>query len=140
VILFSTDLKLSGNKIYIYYKSRFQIEYLFRDAKQHTGLEHSQARSKEKLNYQFNLALTTVSLAKTLFYQDKKNLNKSFSISNFKTSYYNKLVAEFIFRNSDFWLNEVKLKELFLKLEQFGKIIPRKDREKPPITKILKKE
>jgi len=61
-------------------------------------------------------------------------------MNNFKTSYYNKLVAEFIFNNSDFWLNEVKLKELFLKLEQFGKIIPRKEREKAPITKILKKE
>ena len=140
VVLFSTDLELTGEKIYIYYKARFQIEFMFRDAKQYTGLEDSQARGKEKLNYHFNISLTSLSLSKTLFYQDKNNQDKPFSMRNIKISYYNKLVAKFIIRNSAFLLTSIKLKELFLKLELLGKIIPRKNREKPLITKILKRE
>jgi len=140
VVLFSTDLELPGEKIYIYYKSRFQIEFMFRDAKQYTGLENSQARSEEKLNYHFNTSLTSLSLAKTLFYKDEINKDKPFSMRNIKISYYNKLVAKFIISNSAFLLTSIKLKELFSKLELFGKIIPRKNRKKPPIIKILKKE
>ncbi len=47
-----------------YYRSRFQIEFLYRDAKQHTGLNDCQARSKNKLDFHFNAALTAVNLAK----------------------------------------------------------------------------
>ena len=38
ILLFSTDLDLSAEKILKFYKLRFQIEFLFRDAKQFTGL------------------------------------------------------------------------------------------------------
>jgi IS4 transposase len=37
-LLFSTDTELDAGWIYRYYKARFQIEVLFRDAKQFTGL------------------------------------------------------------------------------------------------------
>jgi putative transposase len=39
VILFSSDLSLSWELLVDYYKLRFQIEFTFRDAKQHFGLE-----------------------------------------------------------------------------------------------------
>jgi IS4 transposase len=58
-ILFSTDTKLGGDFIYRYYKARFQIEFLFRDAKQYTGLNHCQARSENKLNFHFGYFCTT---------------------------------------------------------------------------------
>ena len=45
-LYFSTDLKMTGMKIVSHYRSRFQIEFLYRDAKQHAGLEDCQARSK----------------------------------------------------------------------------------------------
>ncbi len=38
--LFSTDLSLDANTILWFYKTRFQIEFLFRDAKQFLGLNH----------------------------------------------------------------------------------------------------
>lgn len=68
-LLFSTDLKLDALMIYKYYKARFQIVpiaigILFRDAKQHTGLTHCQARSENKLYFHFNIALTAVNIAK----------------------------------------------------------------------------
>ncbi len=39
VVLFSSDLTLSWELLLDYYKLRFQIEFTFRDAKQHFGLE-----------------------------------------------------------------------------------------------------
>lgn len=39
VVLFCTDLELSYDKIIRFYRLRFQIEFNFRDAKQHWGLE-----------------------------------------------------------------------------------------------------
>jgi IS4 transposase len=66
--LFSTDPDLSPDKILLYYKQRFQIEFLFRDAKNYAGLENCQARSVNKINFHVNASLTTVSLAKALHY------------------------------------------------------------------------
>ena len=63
-LYFSTDLKLDGEKNVRYYRSRFQIEFLYRDAKQFTGLATCQARSENKLDFHFNAALTAVNLAK----------------------------------------------------------------------------
>ena len=54
VILFSTDENLDAWKVYQYYKLRFQIEFLFRDAKQFTGLCDCQARDQKRLDFHFN--------------------------------------------------------------------------------------
>ena len=43
-IYFSTDIKMSAAEILEIYSTRFQIEFLYRDAKQHTGLANCQAR------------------------------------------------------------------------------------------------
>ena len=43
-VLFSPDIDLAAARLYRYYKARFQIEFLFRDAKQFTGLTDGQAR------------------------------------------------------------------------------------------------
>ena len=64
ILLFSTDLFLSGTEILELYKLRFQIEFLFRDAKQFTGLADCQARDKRALYFHFNTALSAVNLAK----------------------------------------------------------------------------
>ncbi len=45
-ILFSTDTQMSGEKIVEIYGARFQIEFVFRDAKQHTGLGQAQVRDQ----------------------------------------------------------------------------------------------
>jgi len=63
-LLFSTDLKLSAKDIYRFYKARFQIEFLFRDAKQFTGLSDCQARCSEALHFHFNAAMTALNLLK----------------------------------------------------------------------------
>ena len=47
-LYFSTDENMPGKHVIEYYRTRFQIEFNFRDAKQFTGLTDSQARSSEK--------------------------------------------------------------------------------------------
>lgn len=63
-LLFSTDLTLAVKDIVRLYKSRFQIEFLFRDAKQFLGLNDCQARCGESLNFHFNASMTALNLIK----------------------------------------------------------------------------
>ena len=63
-ILFSTDTALDAKTLIRYYKARFPIEFIFRDAKQFTGLCDAQARDQKRLNLHFNASLTTLNLAK----------------------------------------------------------------------------
>ncbi len=63
-ILYSTDTSLDAMTIVKYYKSRFQIEFLFRDAKQYTGLLDCQATKKEAIQTQINASMTTLNLIK----------------------------------------------------------------------------
>jgi len=41
---------------------RFKIEFIFRDAKQFTGLTHCQARDEDKLDFHFNMSLAALNL------------------------------------------------------------------------------
>jgi len=52
---FSTDLKQDGEKIVRYYRSRFQIEFLYRHAKQFTGLTSFHVKQEVKTNWIFTL-------------------------------------------------------------------------------------
>ncbi|KAM3090369.1 hypothetical protein ACKFKG_29705 [Phormidesmis sp. 146-35] len=63
-MLFSTDVQQAVDQIYQFYKLRFQIEFLFRDAKQFTGLCDGQARNVRKLDFHFNASFTALNLAK----------------------------------------------------------------------------
>ena len=96
-LYFSTDLNMDGLKLVSYYRSRFQIEFLYRDAKQHCGLEDTQARSKNKLHFHFNAALTTVNLAKLHWLDTRKSPHEPFSMANFKTLCHNTLLLERFF-------------------------------------------
>lgn len=118
---FSTDLELDGISIYKFYKSRFQIEFLFRDAKQYTGLTHCQARSENKLHFHFNMALTTVGLAKAAHYLDKEE-DLSFSLADIKTSYFNELMLNLFLSNFHIDTELKKNKDAINKILNFGKI------------------
>jgi DDE superfamily endonuclease len=63
-LLFSTDIKLDSLRLYKYYKSRFQIEFIFRDAKQFTGLCDCQSRQQKALDFHFNASLAALNIAK----------------------------------------------------------------------------
>jgi DDE superfamily endonuclease len=63
ILLACTDICATARQVLAYYQLRFQIEFLFRDAKQFTGLTHCQARDEQKLDFHFNLSLAAINLA-----------------------------------------------------------------------------
>jgi hypothetical protein len=93
-VLFSTDVALDALTIYRYYKARFQIEFLFRDAKQCTGLIECQARSQAKLNFHFNASLSAVTLAKLEAHQQKGDVASAFSMVSLKRRAFNQHLIE----------------------------------------------
>lgn len=113
-----TDLILPALLIQQYYKARFQQEFLIRDAKQFTGLQDCQARSVNKLEYHWNISLTTINIAKFEHWLDKANAQqKPFSMADVKTFYHNQLLIERFFSifpdAAELTKNNPKIKELY---------------------------
>lgn len=120
-ILLSTDTAIKGETIIQYYRLRFQIEFLIRDAKQYAGLEECQAISETKLYNHFNLALMTVSLMKfTCWASLKEKEHTPFSMRSIKTWFYNKYLTETIFSNLGLELNCNKIKRIYSKCLNIG--------------------
>jgi DDE superfamily endonuclease len=93
-VLFSTDLPLDALTISRYYKARFQIEFLFRDAKQFAGLTDCQARSQAKLNFHFNASLSAVTLAKLAARQQHGDAASGLSMASLKRRAFNQHLIE----------------------------------------------
>jgi hypothetical protein len=122
-ILLCTDKELDGSLIVRYYRLRFQIEFLIRDAKQHAGLEDCQARSENKLYFHFNMAFSVVSIAKAATWLSiPKEQREAFSMRNLKLLYYNKLLTERIFENLALDLNCKKIKRLYRQCLDIGQL------------------
>ena len=97
-LYFSTDVNMDASDILKFYQSRFQIEFLYRDGKQHTGLNDCQARSENKLNFHFNASLTAINLAKiTHWLNIPKEARNSFSMTDIKTINHNALQLNLFF-------------------------------------------
>jgi DDE superfamily endonuclease len=64
IVLGSTDPELNAHKLLDLYAARFQIEFLFRDSKQFTGLLDCQARAEAALDFHFNASLATLNLVR----------------------------------------------------------------------------
>ncbi len=119
---FSTDLKQDGEKIVRYYQARFQIEFLYRDAKQYTGLTNCQARGENKLDFHFNAALTAVNLAKHDWLTTEGNEDRPFSMSDYKTLYNNTLMLERFMCMFAINPNTPKNQKIFKELLIYGRI------------------
>jgi putative transposase len=66
IILFSTDIELEWEKMINYYHLRFQIEFNFRDAKQHWGLEDFMVTKQCSVNNAANLSMWMVNLSQMM--------------------------------------------------------------------------
>jgi len=121
-LYFSTDLELSAEKTIRYYRSHFQIEFPYRDAKQHCGLINCQARSDNKLNFHFNAVLTAVNLAKIKWLNTRTATDEPFSILNYKTMYNNELLLKAFIQRFAINANTIKNKQIISELRNYGKI------------------
>ncbi len=86
VLLFSSDLGLAWEKLVEYYGLRFQIEFTFRDAKQHWGLEDFMTVTPTGVSNAANLALLMVSLSAVLL-RDARESDPQCSVLDLKASY-----------------------------------------------------
>ena len=77
IVLGSTDPELNGYKLLDLYAARFQIECLFRDSKQFTGLLDCQARAESALDFHCNASLATLNLVRAA---DLGDLRKRISL------------------------------------------------------------
>ena len=108
-LLFSTDLTLDPVALYRAYKARFQIEFIFRDAKQFTGLTDCQARDAQKLDFHFNASLTALNLARYEQYQQyDADQPFVFSMASYKRRKLNQYLLERFICKLD--LNETLIK------------------------------
>lgn len=122
-VLFSTDTTLSAADIYRFYKARFQLEFLFRDAKQFTGLTECQARDEKALHFHFNAALATVNLAKIEAQrQHRHNEPIVFSLSSWKQRYFNEQFLELIISKLELEPQMIKNHPQYEYLRDYGAI------------------
>ena len=122
-LYFSTDLAMEPLDILDYYKSRFQIEFLYRDGKQYTGLNDSLARSENKLHFQFNASLTAINIAKVVHWLSvPKEKRKAFSMNDIKTMNHNELLLQRFFEVFGICPHSIKNKRRVKELIYYGTI------------------
>ena len=93
ILLFSTDLTQDAQQIIKYYQLRFQIEFIFRDAKQFMGLTHCQARDEDKMDFHFNMCFTALNLYQYQLIQEKSSM----SMNSFVRKSYNSKLIKILF-------------------------------------------
>lgn len=120
-LYFSTDLELEPIKLLNMYSARFQIEFIYRDGKQHTGLNHCQARSEDKLHFHFNMSLTAVNLAKVHYWLSlDKNERGAFSLDNIKRLSHNEMMLDLFLTEFGINPNLKKNRKKVRKLLNYG--------------------
>jgi len=86
MVLFTTDLDLTAAQIVDYYSLRFQIEFNFRDAKQHWGLEDFMNVSQRAVTNAVNLAFFMVNLSHLLLEPHRQH-DSHFSVLDLKARF-----------------------------------------------------
>ena len=117
VILFSTDLKLEWDKLVDYYRLRFQIEFNFRDAKQHWGLEDFMVIKKQAVFNAANLSLFMVNVSQAMLEKSKEE-----SILDLKARYHGLRYAQEVFKILPENTIQINIKQLFEKIPILGRI------------------
>lgn len=119
-VLMCTDTDVTGAQVLRWYKARFQIEFVIRDAKQHTGLCDGQMRSERGLDFHFNTSLCALNL---IYVQEKARVGDGvFSLASFKRRKYNETLLETLFLKLDLPPTCPKVQAAFNQLRNYGVI------------------
>ena len=122
-LLYSTDTDLDAMTLVRYYKARFQIEFLFRDAKQYTGLTHCQSLRKEAINMQVNASLTALNLLKIEDRQSKNTQGETvISIASWKRRKFNQHLMDRLFFELELDLSNEKVAMIYEQFSDYGTI------------------
>ena len=123
VILFSTDLKLSCEKLFDYYTLRYQIEFNFRDAKQYWGLDDFMNIKKEAVTNAANLSFFMVNFSSVLLRRYREN-NPEFSVLDLKSHYRGCRYASEIIKLLPQKPEGILLAEIFEQIARLGMVHP----------------
>jgi hypothetical protein len=122
-LLFSTDLDLAAEDVYRYYTARFQVEFLFRDAKQFTGLADFQVRSQRCIAFHVDASMTALNFLKL---EDRVTAQDDpshvISISSWKTRKFNEHQLERFISTFGLDLSSIKLHPHYEELRNYGSI------------------
>jgi hypothetical protein len=95
IVLGSTDPELNGHKLIDLYAARFQIEFLFRDSKQFTGLLDCQARAASALDFHFNASLAPLNLVRAEAWRVQQGQPpQAFSMASWKQCHFNERLLD----------------------------------------------
>ena len=119
VILFSTDLNLGYEKLIHYYSLRFQIEFVFRDAKQHWGLEDFMNIKETPVHNFANLSTFMVNFSYGI--RDKMG-NKKMSIINLKAHFHGVKYVNEVMKLLPKIPDTILMSELYDKIATIGAI------------------
>jgi IS4 transposase len=123
IVLASTALELHGHKLVQFYVARFQIEFLFRDSKQFTGLADCQSRAATVLDFHFNAALATLNLARAEELRAQTDsLPHVFSMASWKQRQFNERLLDVFIENLALDPTWVKNHPAYEELRTYGAI------------------
>jgi len=122
-VLASTDTTLDANQLVRLYRARFQIEFIFRDAKQFTGLVDCQARDQPALHFHFNAALATLNVARAAAVAAHQGTEPLvFSMASRKQLAFNELFIRVISEQLALDLTAIKNHPAYNNLRTYGAI------------------
>lgn len=123
VVLFSTDLEIDPLFLYRCYAARFQIEFVFRDARQYTGLADCQARSAEAIDTHVNASLMALNIAKVALQQSQTEADRlSFSMASLKRRALNEHLLDLFIDHFELEPTLIKSHASYQKLLNYGAI------------------
>lgn len=118
-LLFSSDLNLDWEKIVKYYSLRFQIEFNFRDAKQHFGLEDFMNTTERGVENAVNFAFLMVNLSAKLL---AKKGETCVGVNDLKTQYRGAKYARWVIKKVLKIAEPIKINELLDEVGSLGSI------------------
>jgi putative transposase len=121
IVLFTTDLSLSYEKIIDYYSLRFQIEFIFRDAKQYWGMEDFMNIKKTAIYNWTNLSTFMVNFTHGL---RKNSAMKDMSILDLKAHYHGIKYVKEVFKLLPNLVSDYLIKKVSDKIANLGAIHP----------------
>ncbi|MCK5904257.1 MAG: transposase, partial [Gammaproteobacteria bacterium] len=117
VILFSTDPDLDWDKLVDYYRLRFQIEFNFRDAKQHWGLEDFMVVKEQTVFNAANLSFFMVNVSQALL-----AISKGKSILDLKARHHGLRYVQEVFKILPENTKQINIMQLFDMIPVLGQI------------------
>lgn len=121
VVLFSSDLTLTADKLVHYYRLRFQIEFNFRAAKQFWGLEDFMNVNEQPVTNFANLSMWMVSVSQKLL-ERRRHQIPDFGLNDLKAEFRGRKYGSELLKLLPESPNELLIDQFFAKIMALGGI------------------